>query len=182
MGTLWQLFVTLTHVCSSCQPLPVGVQMCLAAATTLAPMHLSAAIFKQFLPRKLAHRLSRAATAVAALTIVALSLSRSAALVINYGAPMRLYKHLPQVKYIYQCAFRMFCWPQHCNSVPWRLADMTNRLLAQISMITAYMADAELSAGNSPAHGAVCMFLCMPTKQSLLSIDFMKLILHSVLL
>ncbi|KAL3158672.1 hypothetical protein ABBQ32_011414 [Trebouxia sp. C0010 RCD-2024] len=71
--------------------------MCLAAATTLAPMHLSAAIFKQFLPRKLARRLSRAATAVAAFTIVALSLSRSAALVINYGAPMRLYKHLPQI-------------------------------------------------------------------------------------
>lgn len=71
--------------------------MCLAAAATLAPMHLSAAVFKKFLPKKLARRLSRAATAVVVLTTVALSLSRSAALVINYGAPMRLYRHLPQI-------------------------------------------------------------------------------------
>lgn len=73
------------------------VQMCLAAAATLACMHLSAGIFKQFVPRKLARWLSRAATAVVVSTIVVLSLSRSAALVINYGAPMRLYRHLPQV-------------------------------------------------------------------------------------
>lgn len=73
------------------------VQMCLAAAATLACMHLSAAVFKKFLPRSMARWLSRAATAVVVSTIVALSVSRSAALVINYGAPMRLYRHLPQV-------------------------------------------------------------------------------------
>lgn len=78
-------------VCMCC------VQMCLAAAATLACMHLSAGILKQFVPRKLARWLSRAATAVVVSIIVVLSLSRSAALVINYGAPMRLFRHLPQV-------------------------------------------------------------------------------------
>ena len=79
------------------------VQMCLAAAATLSCMHLSVAVFKKFLPRSLARWLSRAATAVVVLTIVALSVSRSAALVMNYGAPMRLYRHLPQVNIACLC-------------------------------------------------------------------------------
>lgn len=91
------------------------LQMCLAAAATLACMHLSAGIFKQFVPRKLARWLSRAATAVVVSTIVVLSLSRSAALVINYGAPMRLYRHLPQVN-MAPCAACSYQYRYHCNA------------------------------------------------------------------
>lgn len=50
------------------------------------------------LPRPAVQFMARAATGAACLAIVVLSLSRSLSLQLNYGAPMRLYSHLPQVK------------------------------------------------------------------------------------
>ena len=117
-----------THCTSSWQTCLAAVktqlccmQMCLAAAATLASMHLSAAVFKQFLPRRLARWLSRAATAVVVMTIVVLSLSRSTALVINYGAPMRLYRHLPQVNVAYHychAAYHCISTSLYCIALP----------------------------------------------------------------
>lgn len=50
------------------------------------------------LPRQPVQAVARLAPRLACAAIVALSLSRIAALLNNYGAPMRLYRHLPQVR------------------------------------------------------------------------------------
>ena len=88
--------------CNKCcsQGLVGWMQMCLAAAATLASFKtLTASILRKVLPREFARWTSRGATAAVVKAIVALSVARSAALVINYGAPMRLYRHLPQVSH-----------------------------------------------------------------------------------
>lgn len=78
----------------------VWVQMCLAAATTLASFRtLTSTILGKLFSRRFARWISRGATAVVVIAIVVLSLSRSIALVVNYGAPMRLYSQLPQVSH-----------------------------------------------------------------------------------
>ena len=78
----------------------VWVQMCLAAATTLASFRtLTSTILGKLFSRRFARWISRGATAVVVIAIVVLSLSRSIALVVNYGAPMRLYTQLPQVSH-----------------------------------------------------------------------------------
>ncbi|KAL0044650.1 hypothetical protein WJX82_004234 [Trebouxia sp. C0006] len=72
--------------------------MCLAAATTLASFRtLTSTILGKLFSRRFARWISRGATAVVVIAIVVLSLSRSIALVVNYGAPMRLYSQLPQI-------------------------------------------------------------------------------------
>ncbi len=74
--------------------------MCLAAAATLASFRtLTSTILGKLFSRRFARWISRGATAVVVIAIVLLSLSRSIALVVNYGAPMRLYSQLPQVSH-----------------------------------------------------------------------------------
>ena len=58
---------------------------------------MTASILRKLLPRNVARWVSRGATAVVIIVIVLLSLSRSIALVVNYGATMTLYRHLPEV-------------------------------------------------------------------------------------
>lgn len=78
----------------------VWVQMCLAAAATLASFRtLTSTILGKLFSRRFARWISRGATAVVVIAIVLLSLSRSIALVVNYGAPMRLYTQLPRVSH-----------------------------------------------------------------------------------
>lgn len=72
--------------------------LCLAAAATLASFRtLTSTILGKLFSRRFARWLSRGATAVVVIAIVLLSVSRSIALVVNYGAPMRLYTQLPQI-------------------------------------------------------------------------------------
>ena len=75
----------------------------MAAAATLASFRtLTSTILGKLFSRRFARWLSRGATAVVVIAIVLLSVSRSIALVVNYGAPMRLYTQLPQVShYLY---------------------------------------------------------------------------------
>jgi hypothetical protein len=49
------------------------------------------------MPRPVMQWLARAAPKAACTAVLLLSLSRSAALALNYGAPLRLYRQLPQV-------------------------------------------------------------------------------------
>lgn len=67
--------------------------MTLAALPALVRASLS-----WLLPRQLTHALARLAPRLTCCAIAALSLSRATALVRNYGAPMRLYRHLPQAR------------------------------------------------------------------------------------
>jgi len=88
--------------------------MCLAAAATLASFRtLTSTILGKLFSRRFARWISRGATAVVVIAIVLLSVSRSIALVVNYGAPMRLYAQLPQVSHY---TYVMLCkQPSHSN-------------------------------------------------------------------
>lgn len=71
--------------------------ICLAAAATLASLPtISTPLLSKVLPRRIARLLSRAATTLILVVIVLLSVSRTAALLLNYSAPMAIYRHLPE--------------------------------------------------------------------------------------
>ncbi|KAK9814227.1 hypothetical protein WJX72_002581 [[Myrmecia] bisecta] len=71
---------------------------CLAAAATLEALpRLVYSAGLRCLPRRSAQLLANAAPIIAVLLIGLLSLARSAALVSNYGAPLRVYSQLPEV-------------------------------------------------------------------------------------
>ena len=73
--------------------------MCLAAAVTLTALpKLVRRCCTQVLPRRAAQMAARSLLALTFVLIVGLSLTRTAALLVNYGAPMRIYKALPQVR------------------------------------------------------------------------------------
>ena len=75
-----------------------GLQMCLAAAVTLTALpKLVRRCCSQVLPRRAARVAARSLLTTTFVLIVGLSLTRTAALLVNYGAPMRIYKALPQV-------------------------------------------------------------------------------------
>lgn len=63
----------------------------------MALCSLAGGLLRAALPRRAAALLVQAAAAAFLAGSVLLAASRSAALVIHYGAPMRLYSHLPQV-------------------------------------------------------------------------------------
>ena len=74
------------------------MQMCLSAAMTLAALPVMAkGTLGCLLPRQAVQWVARLAPRLACCAIVALSLSRVAALLLNYGAPMQVYRQLPQV-------------------------------------------------------------------------------------
>ena len=78
---------------------PALPQICLAAAASFVALcSLAGGLLRAALPRRAAALLVQAAAAAFLAGSVLLAASRSAALVINYGAPMRLYRHLPQAR------------------------------------------------------------------------------------
>lgn len=78
--------------------LPLSLQICLAAAASFVALcALGRRALGAALPPRLAAAAVRAAAALFLAATCLLALSRSAALVVNYGAPMRLYSALPVV-------------------------------------------------------------------------------------
>lgn len=78
------------------------VQVCLSAAMTLAALPVMAkGTLGCLLPRQAVQWVARLAPRLACCAILALSLSRVAALLLNYGAPMQVYRQLPQVRKFY---------------------------------------------------------------------------------
>ena len=74
------------------------MQVCLSAAMTLAALPVMAkGTLGCLLPRQAVQWVARLAPRLACCAILALSLSRVAALLLNYGAPMQVYRQLPQV-------------------------------------------------------------------------------------
>jgi hypothetical protein len=74
-------------------------QICLAAAASfVALLDLARRMLGAALPQRLAAAVVRGAAALFLAGTCLLALSRSAALVINYGAPMQIYRHLPEVR------------------------------------------------------------------------------------
>lgn len=88
------------------------LQICLAAAVTLAEVRvLLLRATSGWLPRRIGSMLGTWLTAAALLIFILLSLSRSIALVVNYGAPIKIYGSLPEVNHV----------PQPALSYPWML-------------------------------------------------------------
>jgi alpha-1,2-mannosyltransferase len=80
-------------------PCPACPQICLAAAASfLALLDLTRRLLGAALPQQLAAAVVRGAAALFLAGTCLLALSRSAALVINYGAPVQIYRHLPEVR------------------------------------------------------------------------------------
>lgn len=79
--------------------------MCLAAGIVLAqlPSMVTAVLGGVVLPRVAAQKLGRLLQSGLMLLTVALSFSRSAALVYNYSAPMSIYMALPPVRLLSHC-------------------------------------------------------------------------------
>lgn len=78
---------------SACLPL----QVCLAAAASfVALLDLARSALAAMLPQRAAAALARLVAAAFLAGTCLLAVSRSAALVVNYGASMRIYNHLPQ--------------------------------------------------------------------------------------
>ena len=76
----------------------VAAQMCMAAGTVLAAFpDLAAPVLRPMVQPKRARRIGQSLAAALLLATTALSLSRTAALVLHYGAPMRTYRALPKV-------------------------------------------------------------------------------------
>ncbi|BDA41987.1 Alpha-1,2-mannosyltransferase ALG9 [Coccomyxa sp. Obi] len=90
---------------------PVYPLICLSAALTLGALPaMVRGCLSWLLPRPAVQFMARAATGAACAAIIVLSLSRSLALRLNYGAPMHLYSHLPKespelrgINYTYVC-------------------------------------------------------------------------------
>jgi hypothetical protein len=75
------------------------MQVCLSAAVTLAAAAgLIRGIMGPILPRRLTAFLSAALPRAILAVIAVLSLSRTAALLVNYSAPMYVYRQLPAVQ------------------------------------------------------------------------------------
>lgn len=80
-----------------CLSLPL--QVCLAAAASCTALwSLARRLLGALLPQRVAATLARAAAALFLAGTCLLALSRSVALVIHYGAPMRIYSRLPAVR------------------------------------------------------------------------------------
>ena len=74
-------------------------QICLAAAASfVALLDLARRMLGAALPQRLAAAVVHGAAALFLAGTCLLALSRSAALVINYGAPMQIYRQLPEVR------------------------------------------------------------------------------------
>lgn len=82
----------------------VHMQICLSAAMTLAALPtMVKGCLSWLVPRPALNWLARAAPKVICAALLLLSLSRSVSLVINYGAPLRLYRQLPVVQICFSC-------------------------------------------------------------------------------
>ena len=75
------------------------LQVCLCAAMTLAalPVMIKGSLC-WLLPRQAVQWIARLAPRLACFAIMVLSLSRVAALLLNYGAPLQIYRQLPEVR------------------------------------------------------------------------------------
>lgn len=74
------------------------MQLCLAAAVSLVALtDWGAQLLGLVLPARTAQAAARLARWAVLAGVGLLALSRSAALVLNYGAPLTLYRHLPEV-------------------------------------------------------------------------------------
>ena len=75
-----------------------AAQMCLVAAAVLAAAPgLVAWASSAALPRHASHLAGKLAVRGALLAFLVLSTSRITAILLNYGAPMHVYRHLPEV-------------------------------------------------------------------------------------
>ena len=73
--------------------------MCLVAAAVLSVAPgLMVWATTAVLPRRAAHLLANTALRMALLLFLMLSASRITAILANYGAPMRIYRHLPEAR------------------------------------------------------------------------------------
>lgn len=80
-------------------PCPGCLQICLAAAASFVALcSLAGGILGTVLPRRLAGGAVQAAAAVFLGASCLLAASRSTAMVLNYGAPMRIYLNLPEAR------------------------------------------------------------------------------------
>jgi hypothetical protein len=76
-----------------------GMQLCLSAAITLAAAAgVIRSIMGPILPRRVTAFLSAALPRAVIAVIAVLSVSRTAALLVNYSAPMYVYRQLPAVQ------------------------------------------------------------------------------------
>lgn len=78
--------------------LPCHLQLCLAAAASLATLaDWAARVLSSVIPPRTAQALAKLGSRAVLGVVGVLALSRSAALVLNYGASLQIYKHLPEV-------------------------------------------------------------------------------------
>ena len=74
------------------------MQMCLAGAITLSALRAVVhGVALQVLPRRAAATAAWIVPRILAAAVVVLSVARATALVLNYGAPLDVYRHLPLV-------------------------------------------------------------------------------------
>lgn len=79
------------------------LQICLAAAASFVALcSLAGGILGALLPRRVATAFVQSVAALFLMGTGLLALSRSVALVVNYGAPLRIYQHLPEVGNLWQ--------------------------------------------------------------------------------
>ena len=94
-----------------------ALQICLSAAMTLVALPVMVkGTLGWLLPRQAVQWIARLAPRLACGAILVLSLSRVAALLLNYGAPLQVYRQLPEVGPLMLASIDMLC---HSWSAAW---------------------------------------------------------------
>jgi hypothetical protein len=83
-------------------PAPAPLQICLAAAASLAVLaNWAAWVLSFLLPARAARAVAKLGSRAVLAAVSLLAVSRSTAQVLNYGAPLTIYRHLPEASRVH---------------------------------------------------------------------------------